>query len=162
MGIIGSYLIGPHILPPRLSGQGYLEFLQGNLNDLLDEVPVQIRQNMWMMHDGAPAHYTVNVRQWLHEHFPGRWIGRGQDAPIAWPPRSPDLNPCDFYLWSHLKGLVYSTPVDNLDILEARVRNATNLIRNDINIFQRVKYNFSRRLRACLAAGGGHFENNLH
>jgi hypothetical protein len=21
----------------------------------------------------------------------------------AWPPRSPDLNPCDFYLWGYLK-----------------------------------------------------------
>jgi hypothetical protein len=25
----------------------------------------------------------------------------------VWPPSSPDLNPCDFFLWGHLKQLVY-------------------------------------------------------
>ncbi|GFW58546.1 uncharacterized protein TNCV_718461 [Trichonephila clavipes] len=27
--------------------------------------------------------------------------------PTAWSPRSPDLNPCDFWLWGYLKNLVY-------------------------------------------------------
>ena len=25
-----------------------------------------------------------------------------------WPPQSPDLNPCDFYLWGYLKSVVYN------------------------------------------------------
>ena len=29
-------------------------------------------------------------------NYPERWIGRGKDAPIHWPLRSPDLNPYDF------------------------------------------------------------------
>ena len=24
-----------------------------------------------------------------------------------WPPRSPDLNPCDYFLWGYLKSVVY-------------------------------------------------------
>ncbi|KAJ4436866.1 hypothetical protein ANN_16998 [Periplaneta americana] len=36
--------------------------------------------------------------------YPSRWIDRG--GPIAGPPRSPDLNPLDFYLWDHLKELM--------------------------------------------------------
>ncbi|GBN65801.1 hypothetical protein AVEN_85675-1, partial [Araneus ventricosus] len=28
-----------------------------------------------------------------------------------WPSRSPDLNPCDFWLWGYLKDVVFSTPI---------------------------------------------------
>jgi hypothetical protein len=41
--------------------------------------------------DGAPL---ITLRDYLGIRFPGRWIGRA--APIAWPPRSPDLTPMDF------------------------------------------------------------------
>ncbi|KAJ4430946.1 hypothetical protein ANN_19539 [Periplaneta americana] len=37
--------------------------------------------------------------------FPGRVISRKMD--IAWPPRSPDLTVCDFFLWGHLKTKVF-------------------------------------------------------
>ncbi|KAJ8943679.1 hypothetical protein NQ318_015167 [Aromia moschata] len=45
---------------------------------------------MYFMHDGAPPHFARIVREYLNEQFPGRWIGIN-DAPISWPPRSPDL-----------------------------------------------------------------------
>ncbi|CAF3903735.1 unnamed protein product, partial [Rotaria sp. Silwood1] len=49
------------------------------------------------MHDGVPAHYGSNVRDWLDENFPARWIGhRGA---LDWPARSPDLTPADYFLW---------------------------------------------------------------
>ncbi|PSN38008.1 hypothetical protein C0J52_26447 [Blattella germanica] len=32
-------------------------------------------------------------------------------ACYAWPPRSPDLTPCDFYLWYFIKDPVYSLSV---------------------------------------------------
>ncbi|KAJ8878413.1 hypothetical protein PR048_018991 [Dryococelus australis] len=37
------------------------------------------------------------------------------------PPRSPDLNPLDFYLWAHLKARAYEIPVDDLGILRNRI-----------------------------------------
>ena len=55
--------------------------------------------------DGAPPHYGTVVREWLNEKFVGRWIGRR--GRIEWPPRSPDLSPCDFFLWGVLKERVY-------------------------------------------------------
>ena len=30
---------------------------------------------------------------------------------LKWPPRSPDLTPCDFFLWVYVKGLVYVYPL---------------------------------------------------
>ena len=39
----------------------------------------------------------------------GQWIGRA--APIAWPPRSPDLTPMDFFLWGFGKDQVFIPPL---------------------------------------------------
>ena len=65
--------------------------------------------------DGARAHFSTDVRQYLDNHFPNRWIGRG--APIRWAPRSPDLTPLDFFLWGHVKSNIYK----NLTELKRRI-----------------------------------------
>jgi len=74
---------------------------------------------MFFMHDGAPPHFSRIARQYLNDHFPGKWIGRY--GPVAWPPRSPDLNPIDFYLWGYVKNKVYSTPVTTVNELWERI-----------------------------------------
>ena len=85
------------------------------------------------MHDGAPAHFSLSARRYLNQKFGLRWIGRG--GPIAWPPRSPDLNPLDFYLWGHLKYLVYSTPLDDVRTLHARIVAAYQTVRTTPSFF---------------------------
>lgn len=160
-GIVGDVLVGPHFLPRRVGGAEYLDLLENHLGNLLEDVPLAIRQNMWYLHDGAPPHFTRQVRNWLNENFPRHWIGRGQDAPVAWPARSPDLNACDFFLWGHLKDVVYSEPIATIEELENRIREACDEIRNSPGIFRRVQNNFARRLRACVNAGGAHFEQLL-
>ncbi|GFW98487.1 uncharacterized protein TNCV_3791181 [Trichonephila clavipes] len=60
------------------------------------------------------------------------WIkGPYDKACFAWPPRSPDLTPCDFYLWGFIKGCVYvlQLPADLPDLrhrLEAAVARITS------------------------------------
>ena len=44
-------LVGPHILPIRLTGADYLHFLQNYLPGLLEDVPLDIRQNMWLLQE---------------------------------------------------------------------------------------------------------------
>jgi hypothetical protein len=57
----------------------------------------------WFMQDGARPH-TANVAlDFLYESFgPGvishRFSGR-HDYGQVWPPHSPDINLCDFFLW---------------------------------------------------------------
>jgi hypothetical protein len=63
------------------------------------------------MNDGAPAHFSLALRDFLSNTYYDRLIGRGE--PTAWPPRSPDLNPLGFYLWGHLETFVHAAPVDN-------------------------------------------------
>ena len=76
--------------------------------------------------DGAPPHYLREVREYLNTRFPGRWIGRA--APLAWPPRSPDLTPLDFFLWGFVKDRVFVPPLP---------ANAVEL-RNNIKISERL------------------------
>ncbi|KAJ4435606.1 hypothetical protein ANN_18222 [Periplaneta americana] len=71
---------------------------------------------------------AVDKASYLDRRFPDRWIGRG--GPIAWPPRSPDLNPHDFYLWGHLKSLAYLSPVPDLESLRNRIVACSEDIRN--------------------------------
>ena len=95
-GIIGNYFIGPFFLPGRLDGQSYLNFIQEQLPLLLEDVPIEIRNHIWYMHDGAPAHFSVVARNYLKIGYLNRWIGRG--GPQEWPPRSSDLNSLDLFL----------------------------------------------------------------
>jgi hypothetical protein len=94
-------------------------------------------------HECAPAHFSRAVRDVLNNTYHHRWTGRG--GPTAWPPRSPDMNPLDFYLWGHLKPLVYSAPVDNEEALRHCIVDACQAIRNCPGIFERMWWSMTRR-----------------
>ncbi|GFU42803.1 uncharacterized protein TNCV_3139881 [Trichonephila clavipes] len=71
------------------------------------------------MHDGAPAHFSIAVRNHLHTTYPERWIGLV--GGFAWPPRAPNLNPLDFFFWGHPKSLVNELPIPGVLDLMARI-----------------------------------------
>lgn len=158
-GIIGDHLIGPHFFPRRLTGEVYLHFLRNDLPVLLEEVPLQVRNSMWLLQDGAPPHFSVAVREYLNEIFPNRWIGR--EGFVPWPPRSPDLNPMDFFFWGYLKTLVYKDSVNNVEELRQRIINCCEIIRRKWGLFARVRRSFLRRLQLCIEMEGHQFENIL-
>jgi hypothetical protein len=103
-GIIGDVLVGSQVLPQRLTGNSYRHFLENDLPKLLEDLPFAIRAHMCFVHDGAPPHFSITVREFSDNMYHARWIG-----PTAWPSRSPDLNPVDFHLWGHLKTLCHSS-----------------------------------------------------
>jgi glutaredoxin-related protein len=51
-------LIGSVILEDHMTGQNYLEFLQNELLEQLENVPLATRIAMYFQHDRAPSHYT--------------------------------------------------------------------------------------------------------
>lgn len=155
-GILGDTLLGPHVLPQRLNAASYLEFLENVLPNYLDDVPLLTRTQMWFMHDGAPPHFSRRVRDFLNATYP-RWIGRG--GPTAWPPRSPDLNPLDFFLWGYMHTLIYEGgEIENVEELQQRIFNAAQRIRREAP-FPRIRDNYLRRMGGCLLAEGGHMEH---
>lgn len=158
-GIVGNHLIGPYVFVARLTGDAYNAFLHNTLPLLLEDVPLNVRRTMWYQLDGAPPHYSRVARETLNIKFPDRWIGRG--GPVIWPARSPDLNPLDFYLWGHMKSLVYATPVASEEDLIARIAVAAGDIAEKRGVFQRVRESLEKRCRMCIEEGGGHFEQFL-
>ncbi|GBN14121.1 hypothetical protein AVEN_209194-1 [Araneus ventricosus] len=75
-------------------------------------VCLQLR-NVWFQHEGAPAHKTSSVKQYLVEEFGEQVIGYGgfQKCPLL----SPDQTPMDFFLWGYLK------PQSTLQDLQRRI-----------------------------------------
>lgn len=115
---------------------------------------------MIYQHDGCPAHFRRGVREFLNRNYPQRWIGRG--GPIPWPARCPDLTPCDFCLWGHMKELVYpaNSTINNVEELRQKILNAAQQIKETLT--SRVtKSEIRKRLRACIRNRGSHFEQDL-
>jgi len=99
------------------------------------------------------------VREYLIESFPNRLLGRG--GPVAWQPRSPDLTPFDYYLWGHMKTLVYETKVDSQAALRHHIFVAAEHIHNHPDNIASATQSLMMRAKNCIATGGGHFEQLL-
>ncbi len=74
-----------------------------------------------------------------------------------WPPRSPDLNPCDFYLWGYLRSKIYYPKPKNRDDLKVNIRRKIRSIKPEVLIstFQ----NLEKRLKKVIDVNGGHIED---
>lgn len=161
-GLLNDSLIGPFILPNRLNGDTYLNFLRNELPILLEDVPLDVRQRMWLLHDGCPAHFSRPVREHLNQIFQNRWIGRG--GPVSWPARSPDLTPLDFFVWGYMKNLIYvenPQEIQSEQDLRNRIEEAAARIRAQQNLLHRLHVSWVRRAELCVETGGGHFEHLL-
>ena len=130
-GVLGNKLIGPFVFDNNLTGNAYEVFLRNELPGLLEDIPLKIRSHIYFKHDGAPPHYSLHVRDYMNEYFPNRWLGRG--GPIPWRPRSPDPTPLDYYIWGHMKTLMYEIKFDSRAALRDRIFAAAEHICNHPN-----------------------------
>jgi hypothetical protein len=126
-------------------------------NQLWPHIQHAVDGHTWIQLDGASVHAAYNVRAWLDTRFPGRWIGRG--GPVQWPPRSPDLNPLDFYLWGYLKHVVYANRPENLNSLKNAIAATCAAIPHEV--LHKVCSCWVNRLHLCVAERGQHFEHLL-
>ena len=74
--------------------QVYLEMLQNVVWPRVKSKSTRLQY--WYQQDGATAHTTVQVREWLMSKFGNRVISRFTDR--SWPSRSPDLSPLSIRL----------------------------------------------------------------
>jgi hypothetical protein len=58
-------------------------------------------EDFWFQQDRATAHTARRPRAISKEMFSGRVVSLHEAVP--WPQRTPDLSPCDFFLWGYLK-----------------------------------------------------------
>ena len=95
---------------------------------------------------------TTIANKFVRQHFPHRFISLRGD--LQWLARSPDLTPCDFFLWGYLKSLVH---VDRPRTIAHLKNNIRDVIANiPIDMLQRVDTDFKIRLNQCMRNGGRH------
>lgn len=175
LGVLHNTICGPYFLPHRLNSVLFHQFLENDLHQLMDiaidDLPLNLIGPLWIQMNGAPAHYGRQVRQWLDENYTHRWIGRLPPryneermpgaGPIAWPPRSPDLNPLDYFVWGFLKEGIYSTPVTTRDELRHRIEEYCNILKQNHIMIHASINTMLKRCQKCIDAGGLHFEQLL-
>ena len=75
-GILEDQIVGPYFFDGKVTQESYLDMLQSYLEGILNNLPQPQRSSMFFQQDGAPPHFATIVRNYLHEQFPGGWIGR--------------------------------------------------------------------------------------
>lgn len=161
-GIIDNTIIGPFFFDENVTGDTYVEML---VDHVLPEIHRKglSSHDICYMHDGAPAHITRDVRRCLDDNFL-HWIGRfdGENKLLDWPPRSPDLNMIDFFLWGVLQHRVHIHDTDSIDDLTNEIVNEVNEA-NEIppDMLERVQVHLLKRLRKCILEEGELFEHLL-
>jgi len=70
----------------------------------MENIPLEIRANMWFQQDGAPAHNATIEQHFLNENIKSKRMGTNK-GPFKWSQLSPDLTPLNFFLWGHFKDI---------------------------------------------------------
>ena len=142
-----------------MNADRYLRFINDDVGDILDNLPLLERQQIWFQQDGTPCHSRLDVRQYIENIFNGKVIHRFSE--ISWSPLSPDLTPLDFFLWGYLKHKVYiQRPFQDIDQLERIITEEVRGITP--RIIRNVLREFCNRTITCLNRNGGYVEASVN
>jgi hypothetical protein len=139
---------GPFFFAKKsVNGFAYLDMLQLWLLPQLQEDS----DNFILQQDGATHHFQLEVHHHLNNILPQSWIVHTSNEDttlIPWPPRSPDLTPCDFFFWGYVKDKVYVSPLPrDLPELRQRIMAAADTI--DVDMLQHVWQELDYRIDLC-------------
>ncbi|GFW15805.1 uncharacterized protein TNCV_3583031 [Trichonephila clavipes] len=165
VGFTTSTVIGPFFfeemrdsgfVTATVTGERYSDMLQNRIIPSLADK--HLLERTIFMQDGAPPHIARRVKDLLRRSF-------GDDRVLsrhfhhAWPPRSPDLSPCDYWLWGYLKSQVYRDRPTSLGMLKDNIRLQCLTITPDM-LYSAV-HNIIPRLQLLLRNDGEHIEHFL-
>jgi len=160
--ISATGIYGPIFIHDTINAERYRDQLLGVFIDFMkssDDVEID---SAYFQQDGARPHTANLTLDMIHDEFSDRVLSNRYPERFGeghhWPPYSPDLNPCDFFLWGYLKDRVYQNNPHTVEELEAAIRE--EVLRIDESTMDLVVANFARRLDVVVEKGdGGHFEN---
>ena len=158
VGLTGQgVVLGPHFIQGRMDTREYLRIIRYNV--VQRELRNFNRQEMWWQQDGAPAHTSNAAIRYLSGQFPGRLMSKRGDWP--WPPRSPDLAICDFFLWGYLKHSIWNVPMNNQPKNLRELRNAIQRECANLNrdLIRRAFTGMISRAQRCMEVRGHTFPN---
>jgi hypothetical protein len=155
-GIKNNRILGPIFFNGTLTGQRYYEFLENEIENFLEDLPLEEYQNLIWQHDGAPPHAVREVIQYLNGRH-DEWIGR--NGTYAWPPNSPDISVLDTFLWGHLKNVVYKQRNQDIGEIMQKIVNEINRLNQENHIITASLERLQRGYRTCFENNGGHIEH---
>lgn len=124
----------------------YLEVLK-RLKRRVARVRADIKDAIKLHHDNAPSHTAFIVANYLV---------RSNTPVVPQPPYSPDLAPCDFFLFPRLKRELKGKHWESVENIHKHV---TRILKDiPVEEFQHAFQAWQTRLRKCIDAGGEYFE----
>jgi len=104
----------------------------------------------WLLHDdNASSHRALVTREFLaHKGI----------TTLPHPPYSPDLAPCDFFLFPKMKLQLKGRRFDRVEEIQRESQNVLGMLREQD--FQHVFQQWQRRWDCCVAAQGDNFEGD--
>ena len=122
----------------------YLEMLNELIIPSLElAYPGNQFQRFWFQQDRR-----IRVKDRLQEVFGQRILSIGNA--VEWPPRSPDLTPCDFFLWGYVKGRVFKTTPSSLIILRQRIEEVFQELKENSETIRKTLRSMVDRSNTCL------------
>ena len=104
----------------------------------------------WLLHhENAPAHTTLSVRQFLMKN--------GMTTALH-PPYSPDLAPCDFFLFPRMKRGLKGKCFQNVEEVSEKMTEALKAI--TLQEFQNCFEQWKKRWDKCIDSQGQYFEGD--
>lgn len=100
--------------------------------------------------DGAPAHTSHLVQNWLTDNVDMFW------SKDFWPPNSPDLNPLDYYVWGVIERQTNKCRHPNTNSLRAAIESEFTTLNSDQ--LKLACSCFRRRIEQVIEAQGGYIE----
>jgi [histone H3]-lysine36 N-dimethyltransferase SETMAR len=106
-------------------------------------------EHFYLHHENAPAHTSILIQEFLSE----------EDIPIVpHPLYSPDLTPCDFFLFPRIKSKLKGKRFENIESIKRNVdRELSNISPDESKIcFE----NWKHRWKQCIFSSGNYFEGD--
>lgn len=156
LGFTASFILAPYFFEENgeavtITSARYCQMLQQHAIPLLKNKRAFSR--VIYQQDGATPHTAKVTLDMLKASFgEGRVISHG--TPLSWPPHSPDLNGCDYWLWGHLKANVYNPQLTTLGELKDRIVAVVETIPKEM--LKATVDSLLPRMELCLERGGSH------
>jgi len=129
--------------------QFYLQVLKHLRLVVSRKRPQKRAAGAWALHhDNAPAHTAHSIQVFLASH--------GIPV-IQQPPYSPDMAPCDFWLFPQLKTVLKGKRFENIDTIKKNATSMLNTIPKDS--FKNCVWQWQDRWKQYVSSQGEYFEN---
>jgi len=133
-----------------VNAQFYCSVLRRLRENIRRKRPELWRAGNWLLHDdNAPSHRALATREFL---------AHNNVTTFPHPPYSPDLAPCDFFLFPKMKLQLKGRRFDGLEDIQRESQNVLGKLREQD--FQHAFQQWQRRWDRCVAAHGDYFEGD--